>query len=448
MHTKNAREQVVDLLTEIEKDKIYAQLLLKQALNNIEIKDKPFITEVVYGTLKYRLKLDYIINYFSKTPSHKMKPLIRNVMRMSVYQMFYLDKVPTSAIINEAVKIVKKRKFGNLSGFVNGVLRQIDRNKEQVVYPDKSKNLIGYLSITYAMPEWIIEEWLSTYSVEIVEKICSSLNERAKVCIRINTLCTTKEQVKQVLKKENILYEEGVLAEEALYIKHIDNLQNLNSFKEGKWTVQDESAMLVAHVVSPKEGERILDMCSAPGGKSIHMAELMQNKGEIISADVHEHKLELIEKNARRMGIDIITPTLQDGTQLNEAWIGAFDRVLLDAPCSGLGIIKRKPDIRYNKSLEDLKEIGQLQKKLASHAVRYVKEEGILVYSTCTLSRRENEEMAAYIVDDLGLELCDIADTIPGQLRVDIKELGTIQILPFRADTDGFFIACFRKKRI
>ncbi|WP_069998174.1 16S rRNA (cytosine(967)-C(5))-methyltransferase RsmB [Cellulosilyticum sp. I15G10I2] len=448
MNTKNAREQVVDLLMEIEKDKTYAQLLLKQALNHTEPKSKPFITEVVYGTLKYRLKLDYIINSFSKTPIRKMKPLIRNVMRMSVYQMFYLDKVPVSAVINEAVNIVKKRKFGNLSGFINGVLREIDRNKEKIAYPDKNKDLTGYLSIIYAIPDWIIKEWLAVYPEDLVEKICSALNERARVCIRINTLCTSKKEVMEILNQENILFEPGNLLDEALYIKQVDNLQNLSSFKEGMWTVQDESAMLVAKVVRPKPGEHILDMCSAPGGKSIHMAELMQNKGEIISADVHAHKLELIEKNAKRMGVDIIKPVLQDGTLFRKEWIGAFDRVLLDAPCSGLGIMKRKPDIRYSKSLQDLKGIVQLQKALVNHAVKYVKEGGVLVYSTCTLSKPENEEMASYIADELGLELYDIADTIPKELHAYIKNQGMVQILPFVADTDGFFIAAFKKKRI
>jgi len=402
----------------------------------------------VYGTLKYRLKLDYIIDYLSKTPSHKMKPLIRNIMRMSVYQMFYLDKVPTSAVINEAVIIVKKRKFDNLSGFVNGVLRQIDRNREHIYYPDKSKDFVNYISVMYSIPKWIISDWLLTYNAETVEKICTAFNKRAKVCIRINSLCATRQEVQESLQQEHIRCEQGTLLEEAMYIKNLDNLQELTTFKQGKWTVQDESAMLVAHVMNPKPGDKILDMCSAPGGKSIHMAELMQNKGQIISADVHEHKLELIEKNMERMGIEIITPMLQDGTLLNSEFIEAFDKVLLDAPCSGLGIMKRKPDIRYNKSLGDLKAIVMLQKQLAENAVKYLKKEGTLVYSTCTLSKRENEEMASYIVEELGLELCDIADTVPEKLHPYIMDKGMIQIFPFVAETDGFFIACFKKPRI
>lgn len=447
MTNKNIREQITDFLVTIEKEKTYAQLLLKQMLVPMEGRDKSFVTEVVYGTLKYQLRLDYIINYFSKTPVHKMKPFIRQLMRMSVYQMFYLDKVPTSAVINEAVKIAKKRKFSNLSGFVNGVLRQIDRKRDEMIYPEKEKDLLSYLSVKYSIPTWILQEWLLAYSVDCVEQICASLNKRAEVCIRINSLVTTKEEVEQILTKENIILEPGKLLKEALYIHHVDNLQTMPSFKKGMWTVQDESAMLVAQVVSPQPGEHILDMCSAPGGKSLHMAELMQNKGKIISADVHEHKLELIEKNANRMQISIIHPVLQDGTSLRQEWIQAFDRVLLDAPCSGLGILKRKPDIRYHKHKEDLQAIVSLQKQLIQNAVKYVKEEGILVYSTCTISPQENEEMVKEIIKNFSLELCDIADTIPEVLKDCYKEKGMLQIYPFVADTDGFFIACFKKKR-
>ncbi|QEH68946.1 16S rRNA (cytosine(967)-C(5))-methyltransferase RsmB [Cellulosilyticum sp. WCF-2] len=441
---KTVREQIVDLLIEIEKEASYAQLVLKRALQDIDAKDKGFVTEVVYGTLKYQIKLDYILNQFSKTPVHRMKPLIRNVMRMSLYQMLYLDKVPTSAIINEAVKIVKKRKFQNLSGFVNGILRNIDRQREQITYPDETKNLVLAMSIHYAIPEWMIEDWLKVYKEEEVKSICEALNERAEVCVRYNTLKTNKLEFEETLKVEGIQLKEGAFLEEAFYLKGVDNLQNSPSFKKGEWTVQDESAMLVAHVMAPQKGDCILDMCSAPGGKSIHMAELMANEGRIVSCDIHPHKLELIKKNAKRMGITIIEPTLQDGTLKNECYVEAFDKVLLDAPCSGLGIMKRKPDIRTHKSKEGLLEIVALQKKLALAAISYLKPGGRLVYSTCTISHEENEGMVSYI-KALGLELENIVDTIPNPLKKAIKEKGMIQILPHMAGTDGFFIASFKK---
>ena len=446
--TSNIREQIVNLLVEIERDKSYAQLALKNELKKVTGPDKGFMTEVVYGTLKYQIKLDYIINQFSKTPVRKMKPLIRQILRMSVYQLMYLDKVPASAVINEAVKITKKRKFQALSGFVNGVLRNIERGKAEIKYPNMGQNPIHYFSIMYSLPEWMISVWLKSYDFAKVEAICQALNERAKVCARVNTLKTSKEAVVKVLAEEGVEVLPGEFLEEAMYLKNVDDLQNMASFKAGKWTVQDESAMLVAKVVSPQKGERILDLCSAPGGKSIHMAELMGNEGEIISCDIHPHKLELIAKNAERMGVTIIKPTLQDGTVCNEAFIESFDRVLVDAPCSGLGIMKRKPDIRYNKEAEDIEDIAAIQRELLKQAIKYVKPGGTLVYSTCTISKIENEEMVDFMVNTLGLELNKLVDTIPKVLQNEIEKESMIQILPQVAGTDGFFIANLKKKGI
>ncbi len=446
--TKNIREQIVNLLLEIERDKSYAQLALKNELREVQGPDKGFMTEVVYGTLKYQIQLDYIIDSFSKTPVRKMKPLMRQLLRMSVYQLIYLDKVPASAVINEAVKIAKKRKFVNLSGFVNGVLRTIDRERNNIKYPSKTKEPLRYFSVMYSLPEWIIETWFKEYDTEKVEAICKALNERAQVCIRVNTLKATKEEVIKCLEAEGVTVLPGEFLEEAMYLKNVDNIQNMSSFKNGLWTVQDESAMLVGKVINSQSGERILDLCSAPGGKSIHMAELMKNEGEIISCDIHPHKLELITKNAERMGVTIIKPTLQDGTVCNEAFIGSFDRVLVDAPCSGLGIMKRKPDIRYNKEVADLEDIAQIQRAILTQAVKYLKPDGILVYSTCTISKEENEEMVAFMLRELGLELMPIVDTIPKLLQKEVQQESMIQILPHIAGTDGFFIAGLRKRSI
>lgn len=444
---KSVREEVLDLLLQVEKEKSYAQLSLKNALTDMDQRDKALATEIFYGTLKYQIQLDYFLNQYSKTPVKKMKPLIRNILRMSVYQLLYLDKIPASAVINEAVKIVKKRKMQGLSGFVNGVLRNIDREKENLTFPDMRKDQGKYYSIKYALPEWIVKMWFKSYGEEKTQKICEALNKRAMVCGRCNTLKGSVEEIKAAFIKEGIEVEEGELLEEAFYIKKVGSLQNSPSFKAGEWTVQDESAMLVAHVVNPKRGDYVLDMCSAPGGKSMHMAAMMANKGEIISCDIHPHKLELIEKNAKRLGINIIKPTLQDGTIFNEAWEGQFDKVLLDAPCSGLGIMKRKPDIRLNKTYEDLEDIAAIQRELFKQAVRYLKEDGVLVYSTCTISKIENENMVKEMMALYGLELVNMVDTIPEKLQASIEDNGMLQILPYVADTDGFFIASLRKRR-
>lgn len=447
MKTKNTREAIANLLTTIEKDKSYVQLTLKQELEDFEVADRAFMTEVINGTIKYKIRLDYIINQYSKTPVSKMKPFIRNILRMSVYQLLFLEKVPPSAAINEAVKIVHKRKMSNLAGFMNGVLRTIDRQREAIVYPDRKKDAITYLSVYYSLPEWLIKTWLSEYSIEVVEKICNALNERPQVSIRVNTLKTSFEKLFEVLQEEGMRVTKGSLLENAcMYLGGTGAIQESPSFKRGEWTVQDESAMLVTHILAPQAGDKVLDMCSAPGGKSTHIAEYMKNKGQVVSTDIHPHKIEIIKKNAERLGCHIIEPVLQDGTKKVEAWVASFDKVLLDAPCSGLGIIKRKPDIRYSKSEADLEEIASLQKQLLGVAVNYLKVGGTLVYSTCTLSQKENEEMVAYALGAYPLELSSIEASVPEPLKPYVQKGSYIQILPFVAHTDGFFIAKFTKR--
>ena len=436
MEQKTVREKVAQILTDIEKDDTYLQLALKKELDTLEAKDKGFANELIYGTIKWRLRLDYVLDQFSKTPVKKMKPFIRQLMRMSVYQILFLDKVPASAAINEAVKIMHKRKMSNLSGFVNGVLRNIDRNKSEITYPN--------LSVYYSIPEWIITRWMKYYGEMETKAICESLSQRARVCIRINTLKTTKDKVKALLSEEGItVLEEGFLPE-SLYIHAPSGIHHSPSFKAGLWTVQDESAMLVGHVLGPEKDDEILDVCSAPGGKTVHLAELMQNEGHIIGADIHEHKIELIEKNAKRLGASIVEGKLQDGMLINEDWKEKFDKILLDAPCSGLGIIKRKPDIRYAKDETAIRDINNIQRKLLKNAINYLKQDGILVYSTCTLTQEENQNMVEYALS-LGLQLDAIPYDMPACLKPYIKDNAYIEILPHVTNTDGFFMARFRK---
>lgn len=436
MEQKTVREKVAQILTDIEKDDTYLQLALKKELDTLEAKDKGFANELIYGTIKWRLRLDYVLDQFSKTPVKKMKPFVRQLMRMSVYQILFLDKVPASAAINEAVKIMHKRKMSNLSGFVNGVLRNIDRNKSEITYPN--------LSVYYSIPEWIITRWMKYYGEMETKAICESLSQRARVCIRINTLKTTKDKVKALLSEEGItVLEEGFLPE-SFYIHAPSGIHHSPSFKAGLWTVQDESAMLVGHVLGPEKGDEILDVCSAPGGKTVHLAELMQNEGHIIGADIHEHKIELIEKNAKRLGASIVEGRLQDGMLINEDWKEKFDKILLDAPCSGLGIIKRKPDIRYAKDETAIRDINNIQRKLLKNAINYLKKDGILVYSTCTLTQEENQNMVEYALS-LGLQLDAIPYDMPACLKPYIKDNAYIEILPHVTDTDGFFMARFRK---
>ncbi len=443
---KNGRAQSIDVLIQLEKEESYLQLVLKKALEEVEPKERAFVNEVVYGTVKYQIKLDYVINQFSKTPVRKMKPFIRQLMRMSVYQLMYLDKVPASAVINEAVKLVHQRKMSNLSGFVNGVLRNIARQIENIEYPNPSVDKAGYLSVFYAVPQWIVEQWLTQYSEAVVEEMLQSLNERARVCIRRNVLAGDYEGFEKTLAEDGITLLEKATVGEGYYIQVSQGIHHSVGFQTGEFSVQDESAMLVGHVVDPKAHMRVLDMCSAPGGKTTHLAELMGDTGEIVACDVHPHKIELIEKQAERLGLESITARVQDGTAFVPEWEQHFDVVLLDAPCSGLGIMKRKPDIRARKQPEDIAAIHAIQKQLAQNAVKYLKPGGVLVYSTCTLTTSENQQMVDYFVEDLELLKSPVKAYLPEKLQAVAADENFIEILPQMMQSDGFFIARFKKK--
>lgn len=449
MAQKNAREIIVDILREIDTEGAYSNIALKQALGeypDLIIQDKSLITEITNGTVKYRRKIDYVINQYAKLPINKMKPVVRNVLRMSVYQILYLDKVPDSAVCNEAVNIIKKRKMGKLSGFVNGILRNIVRGHESVVYPDKDKNPAEYLGVMYSFPDWMIQLWLKEYDFDFVETLCESLNRAPDVTLRTNLLLTSREDLKKTLIGEGIEVEDGRLAAEALRVRGASSIGSLETFKKGYFTVQDESSMLASYVLNPQKGEAILDVCAAPGGKSTHIAELMAGQGQVISADIFEHKLKLIEETAKRMDHQIIETVIQDATKENKAYKEKFDRVLIDAPCSGLGILHKKADIRWKKEHKDIKELVKIQKKILTTCSEYVKPGGIMVYSTCTISPLENEVMVEWILKHLDFELDNINSYIPESLQNEDSKKGMIQIFPSHAGTDGFFISRLRKR--
>lgn len=449
MSNKNAREIVVDILEKVEKEGAYSNIALKQILDNhpnLILADKRLITEITNGTIKYIKRIDYIIDKFSKTPTKKMKPIIRYIMRMSVYQILFLDKVPDSAVCNEAVKIAKKRKMGNLSGFVNGVLRNIVRNHKSITYSDLKSDSIKYLSVVYSFPEWIIEMWLKSYSYEFVEELCIATNKAPDVSIRVNQLLISKEELQRELEQESLAVEDGTLVTESLRIKGVASIGELTSFKKGYFTVQDESSMLATRVLDPRPNERIFDVCGAPGGKTTHIAERMGNKGLILSGDIFEHKLELIGQTARRMKHTIVEPVLQDATKINDKYIGQFDRILIDAPCSGLGIIRKKPDIRWKKSYKDIPELVKIQKQIINVCSQYLKPNGVMVYSTCTISEMENQQIVNWIINNLDFELESIEGSVPDCLYSEQAKKGYIQIFPSDANTDGFFISRFRKR--
>jgi 16S rRNA (cytosine967-C5)-methyltransferase len=446
---ENPRESALDVLIKVDKKEELSHIAISNVLEKYQFsekRDRAFFTRLVEGTLERQITIDYVGDQFSKTKIRKCKPLIRALLRMGIYQILYMDQVPDSAACNEAVKLAKKRGFSRLSGFVNGVLRNISRNKDTIKYPSRDKDLVKYLSVTYSIPEWIIRFFMRTYDNDTVEKIIASYLEEKKT-----TLCCLiskggKDAIALELKEEGVTVEDGDLIENAVKIKDYDFLYRLRAFREGKCYVQDESSMLCAKLSGGKEGDFVMDLCSAPGGKSMYVADQLRGSGKVLSRDLTEYKTDLIEDNIDRMGFTNMTSEVFDATILDEEHIEAADVVIADVPCSGLGIMGKKNDIKYHISEEGMKDLTKLQRQIMKNAVQYVKHGGTLIYSTCTINPAENEENFRWIVDNFDFEAVDLRDELPENLKIDTAKDGYIQLLPGIHPCDGFFIGKLRRK--
>lgn len=451
----NIRAVVLDILTEIEKEGEFSHITINNALLKYQYLDRTqraFINRLSLGTIECKIEMDYILNQYSKTPVNKMKPLIRRIMRMAVYQIIYMENVPDSAACNEAVKLAAKRGFTGLKGFVNGVLRNISRNKDNITYPDKAKETKKYLSVKYSMPEWIIELWNTNMSYEEIEDILAGMKKDKKTYIRCNTLKGGTDYIKKILEEEGVTVTEVSGLSYAYEISGYDYLTALKSFNEGLYQIQDISSMMAGEYVKPSTDSLIVDVCAAPGGKSINAALKLaeaayDNKdipesgiskevlkgitGRVIARDVSDYKASLIDDNVARLGIPYIDVEVHNALEFDEELEGKADIVIADLPCSGLGIMGRKPDIRYNITKEKIDDIISLQRDILKVVSRYVKTGGTLVYSTCTINRAENEDNADWICNTLGFSK-------DGEYR---------QMLPSaKADNDGFFVAGLIKK--
>lgn len=436
-----SRELALQILYQVNEEGAYANLALDKALfpcTWLDPRDRGFITEIVYGSVKNRGKLDYVLNQFASTKVNKMDKWTRNLLRLSLYQILFLDKVPDSAAVNEAVKLAKH--YGHVDKFVNAVLRNILRGMDAIQWPDKAKDPVQYLMVQYSFPQWMVERFIRQYGLEDAERLCDWYNQPAAMWIRTNTLKTTRAELKQILEKEGLTVSESRHTPEGLKIENAVNLHKLKSFQQGLFTVQDESSMLVALAAEPAPGQRVLDVCSAPGGKTTHMAQLMKNKGTIYACDIHKHRLDLIAENCKRLGISNVELVQQDGTKLTKRWQEPFDVVLCDVPCSGLGVLGRRADARWAKESEDIAGLCKIQKKILEEAAQLVVPGGTLIYSTCTIAPEENQEMVeSFISEHPEYELDETLTDC--WLDVDKEETGYVQFLPFIDDMDGFFIA-------
>lgn len=432
------RELALKILYKIDNEKAYSNIILNEEINKnrkiIDERDIGFISEIVYGVTTWKLTIDEIIRKYSKIRLKKISPWIITILRMGVYQIVFLDKVPKSAAVNESVNLAKRYGHKSSSNFVNAILRKISK-KDYEDFFDIDDN-IERISKTTSMPVWIIEKLLKEKDIDEVENICKNSNIRPKITVRINKLKTNKEEIKKILAKEKIEFKECEL-DDFLILEKVKNIENFDLIKNGYLTIQDKGAGLIALVLNPKENEHVLDACSSPGGKTTYMAEMMNNRGEIVAWDIHEHRVNLVEKNAKRLDINIINTECKDATKYEEKYKERFDKILLDVPCLGLGVLKRKPDIKWQRKEEDINEITKIQKEILNSCSKYLKENGELVYSTCSILKDENEEIIKeFLEKNKNFEAIEIS--------------GKQQYIQLYQDkeNDGFFICKLKKKQM
>lgn len=441
----DSRNVALKVLLKIENEDAYSNIALNNAIkeNKLNGIDSAFVSALVYGVLERKITLDYIIKTYSKIPLRKIESKTKNILRLGILQLLFMDKVPDSAAVNESVNLAKKHKLQKSSGFINGILRSITRAEIKYTLPDKS-NLLRYLSVKYSVPEDIIRLWINSCGELNAEGILKSLGGRPQICCRVNTLKTDKARLTAELEKQGVKTEEVKFLPDALYLENTGSVERLNAYKNGLFHIQDASSQLCVSCLSPKPRQIMLDICAAPGGKSFTAAQLMNDRGKIFSCDMFENKLKLINSGARRLGINSVVTLLRDGEK-DEVTLPLADRILCDVPCSGLGIMARKPEIRYKKDVITA-QLPELQYKILSNSAKYLANGGVLVYSTCTLNPAENNENANRFLSEHP-DFYGVKIKLPnGVERAFDEEPYEITLMPHKAKTDGFYFAVFGKK--
>jgi 16S rRNA (cytosine967-C5)-methyltransferase len=443
----SAREVALDVLTRVEENKAYSNLQLNSALQRASLprEDAGLATELVYGTISRLNTLDYFLERFVTKGIQKLQPWVRNLLRLSLYQLMYLDRIPPHAAVNEAVNLAKRRGHQGISGMVNGVLRSVLRSKDELVLPSGLPPA-ERIALEHSHPLWLVERWIDEYGEGAAEAICRANNEPPAVSVRVNTTMISREGMLAELEQAGVKAAPSALSPEGILVYGGGNMALTDWYRDGQISIQDESSMLVAGAVAPEPGMRVLDCCAAPGGKTAHMAELMKDRGEIVANELHEHKRKLIEAQAERLGLGSIQAVTGDALELARRYpADSFDRILLDAPCSGLGVIRRKPDLKWTKTPDDIGEIAALQRKLLDSVSSLLRVGGIMVYSTCTIGREENEQVVRHFLDTHpGFGLPEDSGGTWGKLHSDAEGAG-VQIMPQDYGSDGFYIARIRR---
>lgn len=436
----NARKIVLKLLTKLEKNLSYSNILLDDGLSksDLSVQDKKFASALFYGVLERKITLDAVIRKYSNRPSDKLNIEILNILRMGIYQLCYMDSVPDSAAVDECVKLAKDNRNPAVSGFVNGLLRSFIRDDKQIPFVG---NKISDWSVKYSCPEWLVKKWINEYSSDVALSMLKTSLGQAPTTVKVNTLRCSAENLKRELDSCNIGSEINQNISNALNIFSSGSVESMKQYKNGLLHVQDVSSQLCCAAVDPQKGDIVLDICSAPGGKAFTLAEMMNNKGSVFAFDLHENRVKLIRQGAERLGLSIISADTNNGKAYNPS-IPSADRVLCDVPCSGLGVIRRKPEIKYKNS-DDFINLPEIQYNILDTSSQYVKKGGVLVYSTCTLSRTENDDVVnRFLKNHQDFMPCNLDEKLFG------KECGfKITITPDKYNSDGFFIAKMIKSR-
>ncbi|WP_328804015.1 16S rRNA (cytosine(967)-C(5))-methyltransferase RsmB [Paenibacillus glycinis] len=452
---KTAREVALDTLVRVMEAGAYSNLQLNRALQDAGLSkaDAGLATELVYGTIQHQRLLDDRLNALITKGFAKLTPWVLALLRMSAYQLLLLDRIPPHAAVNEAVVIAKRRGHSGISGMVNGVLRNMERSLDELRQPIELADPVRRIGIAHSYPDWLVRRWIDGYGEEIAERICASGNERPHASLRINPLKLSREKALELLAASGFEAEPSELAAEGVVVSGGGNLAQSDGYRDGWWTLQDESSMLVADACAPEAGMNVLDCCAAPGGKATQLAELMEDRGQVVANDIHPHKQQLIDEHAARLGLSSVLTVVGDAGKLTERFApGSFDLVLLDAPCSGFGVIRRKPEIKWTKSEADVAAIASLQAELLDEAAKLVRPGGTLVYSTCTIEQEENEKQVLKFLSRH--ESYELDAEWPARVLHPLRTNGIIgdefegmvQLLPQHFGSDGFFIA--RLKRL
>ena len=450
MRKKTPRAICLDILNRIEKADLHPDHLLTDSFKryrHLTSLDRSFLTELTYGVIRWREKLDWVIRQFSKILFEKIELETLNILRLGLYQILFLTRTPSSAAVNESVELAKRHRGKGGAGFVNAILRSAIRQNNEIRYPDMSKDPTLHISVIQSHPLWLTQRWVKEVGVEETIRVCTFNNQISSLTLRTNTLKINRKDLIEKLKEQDLKAFPATYSEEGIVVKNPPPTSELPLIKEGLYIIQDEASQLVTAMMDPKPGERILDACAAPGGKTTHMAQKMENQGEIYALDVGKGKLDLIEEMCQRLGIKMVKTTQADAAQSLPIPQGLkFDRILADVPCSGFGTLRRNPDLKWRRGAEDIKRLSKLQLSILKNLAVYVKEGGVLIYSTCTVFHEENEDVVErFLGGNPEFQLDRMDKVLPEKFHSFVQNR-YFKTFPPKDEMDGFFVARMIKR--